>query len=417
MHLSDRFGVIVVGGGHAGTEAALASARMGVPTLLLTHSIETLGQMSCNPSIGGIGKGHLVREVDALGGAMAIATDEAGIQFRTLNASKGPAVRATRAQADRILYRAAIRRRLENQPNLTLFQQAVDDLIVEGDRVAGVVTQIGLALPRRRGRADHRHVPLGAHPRRPAELRGRPRGRPAGEAARRRAARAQAPGRAPEDGHAAATRRSHDRLRSPRRPAGRRSRARVLVHGHARDAPGAAALLDHAHDGGDARDHPRRARPLAALRGRDPGRGPALLPVDRGQGRALRRARVAPGIPRARGPDDERDLSERRIDVAAVRRAECDGALDAGLRARAHPASRLRDRVRLRRPARAARDARDQGRRTDSTSPDRSTGRPATRRRRRRGCSRARTRRSVRAARRAGARAATRRTWACSSTT
>ena len=146
MYFSERFGVIVVGGGHAGTEAALASARMGVPTLLLTHSIETLGQMSCNPSIGGLGKGHLVREVDALGGAMAIATDEAGIQFRTLNASKGPAVRATRAQADRILYKAAIRRRLENQPNLTLFQQAVDDLIVEGDRVAGVVTQIGLAF-------------------------------------------------------------------------------------------------------------------------------------------------------------------------------------------------------------------------------------------------------------------------------
>jgi len=144
MDFCERFGVIVVGGGHAGTEAALASARMGVPTLLLTHSIETLGQMSCNPSIGGIGKGHLVREVDALGGAMAIATDEAGIQFRTLNASKGPAVRATRAQADRVLYRAAIRRRLENQPNLTLFQGGVDDLIVEGDRVAGVVTQIGL---------------------------------------------------------------------------------------------------------------------------------------------------------------------------------------------------------------------------------------------------------------------------------
>ncbi|HEY8242489.1 MAG TPA: tRNA uridine-5-carboxymethylaminomethyl(34) synthesis enzyme MnmG [Casimicrobiaceae bacterium] len=144
MDFSQRFGVIIVGGGHAGTEAALAAARAGTPTLLLTHSIETLGQMSCNPSIGGIGKGHLVREVDALGGAMAIATDEAGIQFRTLNASKGPAVRATRAQADRLLYKAAIRRRLENQPNLTLFQQAVDDLIVEGDRVVGVLTQIGL---------------------------------------------------------------------------------------------------------------------------------------------------------------------------------------------------------------------------------------------------------------------------------
>ena len=139
-----EFDVIVVGGGHAGTEAALASARMGCKTLLLTHNIETLGQMSCNPSIGGIGKGHLVKEVDALGGAMAAATDEGGIQFRILNSSKGPAVRATRAQADRLLYKQAIRRRLENQPNLWLFQQAVDDLIVEGDRVAGAVTQVGV---------------------------------------------------------------------------------------------------------------------------------------------------------------------------------------------------------------------------------------------------------------------------------
>lgn len=144
MLYPSRFDVIVVGGGHAGTEAALAAARMGCTTLLLTHNIETLGQMSCNPSIGGIGKGHLVKEVDALGGAMAEATDEGGIQFRILNASKGPAVRATRAQADRILYKAAIRRRLENQPNLTLFQQAVEDICVEGDRVTGVTTQIGL---------------------------------------------------------------------------------------------------------------------------------------------------------------------------------------------------------------------------------------------------------------------------------
>ena len=144
MHHPPQFDVIVVGGGHAGTEAALASARMGASTLLLTHSIETLGQMSCNPSIGGIGKGHLVKEVDALGGAMAAATDDAGIQFRILNSSKGPAVRATRAQADRVLYRQAIRQRLENQPNLWLFQQAVDDLILEGDQAVGAVTQAGV---------------------------------------------------------------------------------------------------------------------------------------------------------------------------------------------------------------------------------------------------------------------------------
>jgi len=149
MLFPTEFDVIVVGGGHAGTEAALASARTGQKTLLLTHNIETLGAMSCNPSIGGIGKGHLVKEVDALGGAMAIATDEAGIQFRILNSSKGPAVRATRAQADRVLYKAAIRSRLENQPNLWLFQQAVDDLMVEGDRVVGAVTQVGLKFSAR----------------------------------------------------------------------------------------------------------------------------------------------------------------------------------------------------------------------------------------------------------------------------
>ena len=146
MQFPDYFDVIVVGGGHAGTEAALAAARMGSKTLLLTHSLETLGQMSCNPSIGGIGKGHLVKEIDALGGAMAAAADEAGIQFRILNRSKGPAVRATRAQADRVLYRRAVRRRLENQPNLWLFQQPVDDLLLESGRVKGAVTQSGICF-------------------------------------------------------------------------------------------------------------------------------------------------------------------------------------------------------------------------------------------------------------------------------
>ncbi|WP_193074571.1 tRNA uridine-5-carboxymethylaminomethyl(34) synthesis enzyme MnmG [Pseudomonas sp. FME51] len=144
MDFPDRFDVIVIGGGHAGTEAALAAARMGVKTLLLSHNVETLGQMSCNPAIGGIGKSHLVKEIDALGGAMAKATDRAGIQFRVLNGRKGPAVRATRAQADRVLYKAAIRYALENQPNLWIFQQACDDLIVEQDQVRGVVTQMGL---------------------------------------------------------------------------------------------------------------------------------------------------------------------------------------------------------------------------------------------------------------------------------
>src|SRR5512142_1363116 len=144
MDFPTRFDVIVIGGGHAGTEAALAAARTGAATLLLTHSIETVGQMSCNPAIGGIGKGHLVKEIDALGGAMARAADRAGIQWRTLNASKGPAVRATRCQADRALYKAAIRRMLETQPNLSVFQQSVDDLTLDGRRVTGVVTQMGL---------------------------------------------------------------------------------------------------------------------------------------------------------------------------------------------------------------------------------------------------------------------------------
>ena len=241
-----NFDVIVVGGGHAGTEAALAAARMGCNTLLLTHNIETLGQMSCNPSIGGIGKGHLVKEVDALGGAMALATDIGGIQFRTLNASKGPAVRATRAQADRILYKAAIREMLENQPNLTLFQQPVDDLLIEGDRVAGAITAIGITFRAKTvvltagtflsgkihvglenytgGRAGDRRVHAG-----------------------RALARTGPAGGAAENRHAAAHRRPQRRLFGDGRAAGRHAGAGVLLSRRPRAASQAAAVLDHPH--------------------------------------------------------------------------------------------------------------------------------------------------------------------------
>jgi tRNA uridine 5-carboxymethylaminomethyl modification enzyme len=229
MLYPQEFDVIVVGGGHAGTEAALAAARMGCKTLLLSHNIETLGQMSCNPSIGGIGKGHLVKEVDAMGGAMALATDQGGIQFRILNSSKGPAVRATRAQADRILYKAAIREMLENQPNLWLFQQAVDDLMVEGDRVVGAVTQVGIQFKSRTvvltagtfldGKI---HVGLDRWPQHRLQ--------PVYRAARRRHAR-----------------------RHERRPC-----AGVQLPWQCSHAPAADAVLDHAHQRTHARNHPQR---------------------------------------------------------------------------------------------------------------------------------------------------------------
>ena len=259
MRFAENFDVIVVGGGHAGTEAALAAARMGCRTLLVTQSIESLGQMSCNPAIGGIGKGHLVREIDALGGAMARATDRAGIQFRTLNASKGPAVRATRAQADRQLYKRAIRGLLENQPNLSLFQQEVVGPARRGRPRHGRGHAGRRRVHRARGGADRRHLPRRAHPRRARPVRRRPRGRSAVESPRREAARAAVPRRAAEDRHAAAHRRPHHRLRGPRGAARRRAAAGVLVPRPARRSPAAGALPHHGDQRAHARDHPRRA--------------------------------------------------------------------------------------------------------------------------------------------------------------
>ena len=280
---------------------------------------------------------------------MAAATDEAGIQFRILNGSKGPAVRATRAQADRVLYRAAIRRRLENQPNLWLFQGACDDLIVEGDRVAGVVTQVGVRFAARAvvltagtfldGRI---HVGLQSHA-------GGRAGDPPAVDAVGAAEGAEAAAGPAEDRHAAAARRPDDRLRQPARAARRRRRPGrdplddVPVFSFLGDAGAASApgvVLDHADQRAHARDHPRRLRPQPDVHRRDRRRRSALLPEHRGQGQPLRRQGLAPDLPRARGPDDARGLPERHLDLAAVRRAARRGALDRRAGERAHPAAR-----------------------------------------------------------------------------
>ena len=288
MNHPQRFDVIVIGGGHAGAEAALASARVGARTLLLTMSIETIGQMSCNPAIGGIGKSHLVREIDALGGAMAIAADRAGIHFRTLNSSKGPAVRATRAQADRVLYRNAMRAIVEAQANLTVFQQSVVDLVVDGDRIRGVDTQMGL-----RFEADRVVLTTGTFlgGRIHIGLQNGPGGRAGDAPANALAERLRAlPLRVDRLKTVNAStlgwaqrgfRRDGDAIRG-RAPTG------DVLSVHAGCASGADRLPHHAHQHDHPRHHPGWSRPLADVRRRDRGRGSAVLSVDRGQGRALR---------------------------------------------------------------------------------------------------------------------------------
>ncbi len=390
MIFPERFDVVVVGGGHAGTEAALASARMGRKTLLLTHNIETLGQMSCNPSIGGIGKGHLVKEVDALGGAMAIATDEAGIQFRVLNASKGPAVRATRAQADRVLYKAAIRRRLETQPNLTLFQQAVDDLLVAdeegGPRVKAVVTQIGVtfesdAVVLTTGTFLSGLIHVG--------LQSYEAGRAGDPPAKRLGAR----------------------LRDLQLPVGRlktgtpprldgRSLDYSMLEVQRGDEPTPVFSFS-----GSAEMHPEQrpcwithtnARTHEIIRaGLD--RSPLFTGVIKGVGprycpsiedKVVRFAgpRLAPDLPGTGGARHDRDLSQRHLDLAAIRRAARARALDERVRARP-PASARDTRSSTTTSIRGRSSRRWSRRRSPGSSlPGRSMGRPATRRPPPRGC-------------------------------
>ena len=316
MLYPSRFDVIVVGGGHAGTEAALAAARMGCATLLLTHNIETLGQMSCNPSIGGIGKGHLVKEVDALGGAMAEAADEGGIQFRILNASKGPAVRATRAQADRILYKAAIRRRLENQPNLTLFQQAVEDITVDGDRVTGVLTQIGLkfeaptvVLTAGTFLNGLIHVGLDHYPG------GRAGDLPAISLSQRLRELQLPAGRLKTGTPPRIDGKTVDFSVMEVQP-GDTPEPVFLVSGQRSQPSASAALLDHAYQCGNARYHPRQPRPLADVYGRDRRRGTALLPVHRGQDPPLCREGFAQRLPRTGRTDDTHELYPNGISTS-----------------------------------------------------------------------------------------------------
>ena len=348
---------------------------------------------------------------------MAIATDEAGIQFRTLNASKGAAVRATRAQADRVLYRQAIRRRIETAANLTLFQQPVDDLILEGDACKGCRDPDRTRVRGCRGRADHRDVSVGFDSRGAEELRSRARGRSAGQATRRPAPGTEAAGGAAEDRHAAAPRRPHDRLFDADTPTGRRTHARVLVRRAPRLASTSGSLLDHPHNAANARHHPVRPRSFAAVHRRDQGRRSAVLPFDRRQGRPLRSAsRVTRSF-------WSRKVSTRPRFTRTASRRRCHSTCSSRSCARSRDASAPH----ILRPGysieydyfdpRALRATLETKAIAGYSSPARSTARRATKKPRHRASWPASTPRDCAAERRAGARAATKPIWACSSTT